>query len=254
MVYDGEMSYSVNQVARLAGITKRTLHYYDQIGLLHPSKIAPNGYRQYEDNDLLRLQQILFYRELDLPLERIRSIVESPNFNVLEALEDHRAALERKSHKITSLLMTIDNTITHMKGKMTMEKKELFTGFSEEEQRKYELEARELWGDEQVGASMKRWNSYSKVKQKQILAEAGEIYIALVKYMEKGAGSKDVQALIARWHQNLRYFYEPTREILLGLVQAYNDHPGFQKTFRSFHPDLARFMQTAVEIYVRDLH
>lgn len=253
MVYHRRMSYTIKQIARMAGISNRTLHYYDEIGLLHPAKNNVNGYRQYSDLDLVKLQQILFYRELGMPLEQIRKIVDSPAFDTLQALEEHRTALEQRATQTQTLIQTVDKTIAHLKGKIKMDNKEMFLGFSDEEQKKYDKEARELWGDKFVGDSVKRWNDYGKEKQKSILAEAGEIYQALVANMDKAPGSSKVQSLIARWHQNLRYFYEPTKEILVGLAQAYNEHPGFQKTFSKFHPDLAAYMKKAVEIYVKNL-
>ena len=134
-----------------------------------------------------------------------------------------------------------------------MDNKEMFLGFNKEEQTINEKEARQIWGDGEVEPTMKRWNSYSKEEQRKILAEGNEIYKSLAANMDKGPGSPEVQGLIARWHQNLKNFYEPDKERLLGLAQLYNDHPGFQKTFRKFHPDLAAFIKQAVEIYLKNL-
>jgi DNA-binding transcriptional MerR regulator len=253
MVYHIHMAYTIKQIGTMAGISNRTLHHYDAIGLLQPTKSEANGYRQYSDADLIRLQQILFYRELGMPLEKIKRILDNPSFDALQALEEHKAALELRASQMRTLIHTVEKTIAHLKGKIDMENNELFKGFSEAQQKEYEKEARQLWGDDIVGASTKRWNDYSKEKQKQILAEAGEIYRSLASNLDKAPGSPQIQALIKRWHQNLRYFYEPTNEILLGLTLAYNEHPGFQKTFRAFHPDLAAYMKKAVEIYVKTI-
>jgi DNA-binding transcriptional MerR regulator len=251
MVYHIPMAYTIKQIGTMAGISNRTLHHYDAIGLLEPAKSESNGYRQYSDADLIRLQQILFYRELGMPLEKIKRILDNPAFDTLQALEEHRAALELRAAQMRTLIRTVGKTIAHLKGKIAMKNNELFKGFSEAQQKEYEKEARLLWGADIVGASTKRWNGYSKEKQKQILNDAGEIYRDLAANLDKAPGSPQVQALIIRWHQNLCYFYEPTKEILLGLSQAYNEHPGFQKTFQAFHPDLAAFMKQAVEIYVK---
>ncbi len=253
MVYHTGMSYSIKQIGKLAGISIRTLHYYDEIGLLSPAREKSNGYRRYSDADLITLQQILIYRELGLPLDQIRHILTNPAFDAMQALEEHKAALERRAAQTRTLIQTVEKTIAHMKGKIEMDNKDMFLGLSDEEQKKYEKEARQMWGDTEVEPTMKRWNSYSKEEQKRILSEGNEIYKSLAANMEKGPGSPEVQALIARWHQNLRYFYEPDKERLLGLAQLYNDHPGFKKTFRKFHPDLAAFMKQAVEIYVKEL-
>jgi DNA-binding transcriptional MerR regulator len=253
MVYHSGMSTSIKQLAQLAGISIRTLHYYDEIGLLSPAREKSNDYRRYSDADLSTLQQILIYRELGIPLDQVKHILVSPAFDALQALEEHKAALERRTEQTLTLIQTVENTIEHMKGKIEMDNKDMFLGFSYEEQKKYEKEARERWGDNKVDPTMKRWNSYTKEQQKKILAEGNEIYKSMAANMDKGPGSPEVQALVARWHKNLRHFYEPDKERLLGLAQLYNDHPGFQKTFHKFHPDLAGFMKQAVEIYVKKL-
>lgn len=253
MVYHSGMSYSIKQISKLAGISIRTLHYYDEIGLLSPARERSNDYRCYNDANLIRLQQILIYRELGIPLDQVKHILASPTFDVLQALEEHKSALEKRAAQTRTLIQTAEKTIDHLKGKIEMDNKEMFLGFSDEEQKKYEKQARQMWGDSEVEPTMKRWNSYSKEKQQQILAKGNEIYKSLAANMAKGAGSPEVQALIAHWHENLRNFYEPSKERLLGLAQLYNDHPGFQKTFRKFHPDLAAFMKQAMEIYVKKL-
>src|SRR5512142_2180529 len=101
--------FTVKQLSRLAGVTSRTLRYYDQVGLLKPSRIGANGYRYYEEEALLRLQQILFYRELDMPLEDIKRIMRRRNFDIVEALRGHREALGRRASRLNSLIQTVDN-------------------------------------------------------------------------------------------------------------------------------------------------
>lgn len=247
------MSYSIKQLAQLAGISTRTLHYYDEIGLLSPAREKTNGYRRYSEGDLITLQQILIYRELGLPLDRIRRILVSPAFDALQALEEHKVALERRAEQTLTLVQTVEKTIENMKGRIEMDKKEMFLGLRDEEQKKYEKEAREKWGDAEVDASNKKYQSLSKTEQKKVLEESNEIYHSLAANMDKSPASPEVQALVARWHQNLRHFYEPDKERLLGLAQLYNEHPGFQKTFIKFHPNLAIFMKQAVEIYVKKM-
>lgn len=244
-----ETSYSVKQLARLAGVSARTLHYYDQIGLLKPVRNPDNGYRVYTRPELLRLQQILFLRELDLSLEEILALLDRPDFDLLKALEQHRAALTARQERLAGLIHTVDRTIHHLKGNIEMDNRELFAGFSEEKQKEYEQEAQRRWGDKEVKESQRRWSSYSPEKKKAILQEASQIYLDLVAYMPDGPGSPQAQACIARWHENMRYFYEPTTEILLGLADGYNDDPDFNATFQRIHPDLAGFMRQAVRIY-----
>src|ERR1700694_2513831 len=162
--------YTVKQVSDLAEISVRTLHYYDEIGLLTPSKVGANGYRYYDDASLLRLQQILFYREIGLELIQIKEILSSPDFDLMTALRSHRAALESKMAHQQQLINTIDSTIIKLSGEATMNVKGLFEGFSEEKQKQYEREVRLQYDPAVVNESIKLWGSYSKVQQQEILA------------------------------------------------------------------------------------
>jgi DNA-binding transcriptional MerR regulator len=197
------------------------------------------------------LQQILFLRELGLSLEEIQAVLDRPDFDLLPALEQHRKALLAREERLKTLIHTVERTILHLKGNVEMESEGLFEGFSEEQQKEYEEEARRRWGDKEVKESQKRWGSYSDEKKRQIMAEGKAIYLDLVKAMPSGPGSPQAQDGIARWHQNLRYFYEPTTEILLGLAEGYNTDPEFSAFFNRIHPDLANFMRQAVQIYCR---
>ena len=135
------MRYTVKQLAKLAGVTPRTLHYYDEIGLLHPATYGENGYRYYGDDALLRLQQILFFRELDFSLEQIKTIIDRPDFDLLHALESHRRGLQDRVSRLNCLIDTVDNTIKHIRGEIQMSEKDLYSGFDEEKQRQYAAEA-----------------------------------------------------------------------------------------------------------------
>jgi hypothetical protein len=168
------------------------------------------------------------------------------------ALEEHWLALQARHERLGALVQTVERTILHLKGIQTMKDHELFEGFSEEQQKEYEKEAEERWGDT-YRQSHKLWNSYSPEKKKQVLAEAGAIYQDMVAAMPLGPVSPKVQACVARWHQNLRNFYEPSTEMLLGLSQMYGEDPRFAATFAKIHPDLAAFMRKAVAHYVSTL-
>jgi DNA-binding transcriptional MerR regulator len=123
------MLYTVKQLADLAGISRRTLHYYDQIGLLEPSSVGENGYRFYGEDAVLRLQQVLFYRELDMGLDEIRAILDRPDFDVGRTLHAHRQALQHRIERLEALIGTIDKTIQYTRGKVEMSTPELFEGF-----------------------------------------------------------------------------------------------------------------------------
>lgn len=245
--------YTVKQLSELAGVSIRTLHYYDEIELLKPSAVGDNGYRYYDEDAVYRLQQILFFREMDLGLLQIKDIVDSPDFDLVAALNQHRDALQAKIDRLQNLIQTVDSTIMHLVGEVEMSKKQLFTAFNEEEEKRYAQEAAEAYGEERVRESYKRWNSYSQQQKQQIGEEGNAVYADLVEAMPKGADSPEVQAILARWHQHLRYFYEPTPEILRGLGQLYNSHPDFIANFQKIHPDLPAFLEQAIAVYCERL-
>jgi DNA-binding transcriptional MerR regulator len=244
--------YTVKQLSDLAGVSVRTLHYYDEIGLLHPAEVGGNRYRYYDDAALLRLQQILFYREIGLELTQIREALDTPGFDLVAALRSHRVALEDKISRLRNLINTVDQTLKHITGEATMSKKAMFEAFSDEKQKHYEQVARDEYGPELVDESVRRWHGYTKAQQSEILKEAGQVYTELVEALEAKVPthSAEVQAMLSRWHQNLRYFYEPAPEILRGLGEMYNAHPEFNATFTAMHPDLPAYLQAAIAEYV----
>ncbi len=243
--------YAVKQLSDLAGVSVRTLHYYDEIGLLKPSAVSENGYRHYDGDALLKLQQILFYREMGLGLLQIKDLLDSPEFDLVTALQSHRDELQGRIERLQALMHTVDSTIMHLVGEVEMSNKQFFAGFSEEKQQHYEAEIANdpRYDQNKVRESQRHWKSYSAEKKEQIKAEGGAIYADLVAEIGKGADSPEVQAIMGRWHQHLRYFYEPTPEILRGLGQIYNQHPDFIATFQQMHPDLPAFLEQAVTHY-----
>ena len=247
--------YTVKQLSDLAQVSVRTLHYYDEIGLLIPSQVGDNGYRYYDDSAVLRLQQILFYREIGMELMQIKDVLDSPNFDLVTALKSHRALLLEKSERLLNLVSTVDSTIQHLQGKKTMSKRQLFEAFSDEKQKEYEGEARLTYGPDKVNESVKRWGSYTQAQKEAVGAEGNQVYNDLVDAIEAGKSptSEDVQAILQRWHDHLRYFYEPTLDILRGLGVLYNSHPGFITNFAKIHPQLAEYMREGINQYVDDL-
>jgi DNA-binding transcriptional MerR regulator len=244
--------YTVKQLADLAGVSRRTLHFYDEKGLLKPSSLGENGYRYYDDKALLQLQQILFYRELGLELQQIKEILDDPNFDTVSALQSHRRSLSEKMDRLQTLIRTVDTTIMHLIGEVVVSKKNIFEGFTEEKQKDYEAEAVARWG-EGATQSIQLWNSYSDERKAEILQEGGDIYNEIAANMDKGVDDPDIRALLVRWHEHLRYFYEPTIEVLGGLGEMYYDHPDFNETFTRIHPDLPLFLKKAIALYVDEL-
>ena len=252
MVYHGGMTYTVKQLSTLAGVTPRTLHHYDQIGLLKPESVGANSYRYYGDDSLMRLQQILFYRELDLPLEEIRKIIGRRDFNAVAALEGHRKSLQGRVERLNRLIRTVDDTILHLKGKKEMSKKQLFEAFSDEQQAEYEKEVAQKYDPATVKASIKKWKSYTAADKQRIGDEGNAAYEAILEAMPKGAASPEAQAGVELWRKHMDYFWTPNLDQLTGLADMYNTDPRFKANFDKIDPRLAEFMREAVGVYVKN--
>jgi len=239
---------TVKRLSALAGVTPRTLRYYDQIGLLKPVDIAANGYRRYGKESILRLQQILFYRELDMPLEVIRDLVTRPDFDVVRALQAHRASLQERSKRLDTLVETIDKTIGFLEGKRDMNNEEFFEGWTEEKQPEYEKEIREKYGEHAMDEVID-WNSYTKEKKAAIMAEGEANMQSMAFLMYLPPNNPKVQEAVARWHQHMKYFYDPSIERMRGLGQMYVDDPRFNTMYEKVRKGLALFMKQAIDAY-----
>ncbi len=244
--------FTVKQLSSMAGITPRTLHYYDEIGLLKPSRVAENGYRYYSEEALLRLQQILLYRELDIPLENIRMIMGQRNFDVQAALESHREKLRHRIAQLERLIATVDETILFMEGKNEMSKKQFFEGFSDEQQAEYEKEAMQMYDPAIVKASNQKWRNYTAAEKQRIGDEGNAVYEDMLQAMPKGAASPEAQAAVERWRRHMEYFWVPNDDQLLGLTDLYNNNSRFKANFDKIDPNLAGFMREAVTVYVKN--
>lgn len=241
--------YTVKQLARLAGVTNRTLHYYDQIGLLRPASYGDNGYRYYDEEAVLRLQQIMFYRDVGISLDQIKAILDRPDFDLLQALEGHRRALLERIERAERLIETVDKTILHVKGRIEMSKQDFYKGFDEEKQKRYEHQVRERWGDEAL-ARTKDWNAYTPEQKNDILAEGHEVNMGIADNMEKGHDSPEVQYWIGRWHQAInKYFYDCSLEVFAALGRGYVEDPEFTAFYEKIRPGMAAFMEKAMAHY-----
>ena len=182
--------YTIKQLADLAGVSRRTLHHYDQIGLLKPAEKGANRYRYYDDQAALSLQQILFYRELGLSLGEIQEILDQPDFDLLQALHKHKGELRKRVARLNRLIETVDITILHVKGEMKMSGHDIFEGFSEEQQEEYAQQARQRWDPKMVDQSMQLWKGYSPEKKQQVLEEGKAIYVDILEHMQAGKPPK----------------------------------------------------------------
>jgi DNA-binding transcriptional MerR regulator len=243
--------YTVKQLSKMASISPRTLHYYDQIGLLLPQATGENGYRYYGEESLLRLQQILFYKELGLRLEEIGAVLDQPGFDLLQALNAHRRALQERVQRLNTLIQTVDQTMSYLRGEIEMSEKDLYSGFDEEQQKRYAEEAQQRWGDT-AATSQRRWEAYSRDEKNNILAEGKEISTNLAAHMDKGPQDADVQYWIDRQFKYFnRYFYDCTLDIFEGLGHMYTEDPRFEANYENIRPGMAAFMEKAMSYYVQ---
>ncbi|MBM7599666.1 DNA-binding transcriptional MerR regulator [Virgibacillus halotolerans] len=238
----------VKEVADLVGISVRTLHHYDAIGLLTPAETTESGYRIYSGDDLETLQQILFFRELDFPLKQIKEIINSPAFDQEEALILHRNMLLKKRGQLDQMIQTIDKTIEHKKGEIKMTDKEKFVGF-DFSHNPYEQEARERWGDKAVDESNAKMRSLSKDGKKAYGAEFNGIYRDLASIRHEVPESDVAQAGIKVWYDFLNKIGNYSLDAFKGLGQMYVDDERFTKNIDQFGEGLSVFMRDAMAIY-----
>jgi DNA-binding transcriptional MerR regulator len=242
------MTYTIKEVADLAGVSTRTLRYYDEIGLLAPTQIGENGYRYYDLDSLLRLQQILIYRQLQVPLKDIQRMMSQPDFELLQALEGHRAALSRQAQRLGTLIETVDQTIATLKGEWIMQDQDYFEGFDETQ---YEEEVKQRWGDTpQYAESQKKWGAYSKAEQEAIKAEARDFSLRMVGNAHTAPDDADVQAAIGEYHAYInKYFYTCDVNFMRGLADMWVTDPRFAQNYERIRPGGAAFVRQAVHIF-----
>lgn len=248
--------YTVKDLARVAGVSVRALHHYDAIGLLKPASIGENGYRYYGRAELLRLQQILFYRELEFPLEAIAAVLDAPSFDLATALRGHRDRLAGQARRYRRLIRTVDETLAAIEGETKMKDEDLYKGFAPEKQGEYEAWLIDRGGNEmaaRIEESKKAMKGRSK-DELQAAMDANEANEAAVaKAMERGvpADSAEVMNLMRQrrawvaqmWNKNV----EP--ESFKGLAQIYLDHPDFRARFESRAAGLTEYLAAAMCAY-----
>jgi DNA-binding transcriptional MerR regulator len=243
--------HTVRRLARLAGVSVRTLHHYDAIGLLKPGRRSASGYRLYGQPDLLRLQQILFYRELDLPLAEIARILDDPDFDPAESLRGHRRALEARLGRLHRLLRTPDETLAQYEGGTMLTDAELYQGFPPENVDVIRAEARRLYGEERVAESEGKAKAMGKARWAEAKLEAEAINRDLAALMRSGhdAGSPEVRAVTSRHHAWIRNFWTPDAESYRGLGRLYVEHPEFRGYYDRTAPGLAEYLCRAIGRY-----
>lgn len=243
------MRLSVSEAAKRAGVSVRTLRYYDEIGLLKPSETTQAGYRFYDDTALASLQQILFYRELDVPLGQIGRILNAPENDRTEALRKHRTLLLMKRRRLDDMLRLVDETI----GGITMydERPKPTQADWEAVKEQYAREAAERWGNtEAFWESREKHAQYTPGQEAQINAEMEEIFQAFGACGDPAG--EEAQALVERWQAHItRYHYNCTDSILACLGQMYVSDPRFKENLDKYGPGTAQKISDAIAAYCK---
>lgn len=237
--------HSIGEVSKMAGVSARTLRYYDREGLVKPSVVTQAGYRLYDDAALGELAQILFFRELDFSIEDIRRIRSRPDYDAREALARQRTLLEMRRDRLDRLIALAGRAL---KGEAVMELNAFDMSKIEEAQREYAQEARERWGDTEAYAqSEARTRGYGKADWARIQRETGEVFAGFAKLAGTAPDSPEAKALVRKWQDVItRNFYDCTDEILLGLATLYETDERFAKNIDKAGEGTAKFMTAAI--------
>jgi len=247
--------YTVRQVAKMAGVSVRTLHHYDQLGLLRAAQRTAAGYRLYGARELLLLQQIMFYRELELPLTRIRELLTAGDFDIRRALREHRAALAARQQQTQRLLRTIDTTLRRLEenGQMGMDEEQildLYDGFSRDEARALHREAEQRWGGTAAWAeSMRKTKNMSKERLQAISVEADAAARTMATLRDRPVSDPEIQRLVDAHYRWILNFWTPDENSYKGLGQMYADDPRFRKYYENYGENFADFMAAAIAYY-----
>lgn len=249
------MEYTVQRLARLTGVSPRTLRYYDEIGLLKPGRISSSGYRIYGQPEVDMLQQILFYRELGLALDRIREIVTDPGFDKMAALQKHRQDLCQQRRRLDDLIATVEATMAAYEGGYMMKNEDKFAAFKKQlvdaNEQEYGDEIRSRYGSQAVEASNRKVLDMSPEKYDEAGKLSEKLQVTLAEaFLTKDPGGKLAQEAADLHRQWLGFFwdkYSPAAH--MGLAQMYVDDERFTAYYDAEHPGTAAFLRDAVGIY-----
>lgn len=249
------MEYTVQKLGKLAGVSARTLRYYDEIGILKPARINSSGYRIYGQVQVDRLQQILFYRELGVGLEQIKQIVTAPAFDGAMALKEHHEKLLDKRKQLDLLIMNVEKTIALTEGRATMSNKEKFEGFKQrlidENEKQYGEEIRAKYGEEKVNKSNQKVKGMTEEQHERVTALADDILTTLKEAYQTGDPASELAQKVAAMHKEWLCFYwdKYSKEAHAGLAQMYVDDERFTAYYDKEQPGCAAFLRDAIVIY-----
>lgn len=249
------MEYTVQGLAKLAGISTRTLRYYDEIGILKPARINSSGYRIYGQAEIDRLQQIMFYKELDMSLDKIKSLVSSPAFDGAVALREHRERLLEKRNQLDELIANVEKTIAFTEGRIKMSDKERFEGFKQkmidENEKKYGNEIRLKYGDDIVDRSNKKVMGMTQEDYDKVTKLGEQVKEKLAEAFNTGDPAGESAQKAAELHKQwLTYYWnEYSKEAHAGVAQMYVDDERFRAYYDEKQPGTAEFLRDAILIY-----
>ena len=248
------LAYKVKEVSELAGVSIRTLHHYDRIGLLKPDSVSSAGYRLYSSENLEELQQILFFKEIGFSLRDIQDVLKRPDFDRMHALKHHKKFLEEKKKRLEDIIATVEKTMIALEGGKKMSENEMFEGLDMNEIKKYQEdyaeEAREKYGKEIVDQTLVKTAKYTEEDWAAILAKQQALWQQIADGMERGAGHPKVQEAVGKWRQLITdHYYECTLEIFRGLGDLYVNDERFKANYEKIRPGMAQFMQAAMHHY-----
>ncbi|WZY00622.1 MerR family transcriptional regulator [Bacillus sp. FSL W7-1360] len=250
------MAYSIKQLAQLAGVSTRTLRYYDEIGLLPPAYINDAGYRFYEQKQVDLLQHILFYRELDVSLETIRAILTDPQFDEVAALCAHEKHLRQERDRLNRLIETVEQTIKSKEGGETMQDEQKFTAFKEKlvavNEETYAKEVRDKYGDDVVDAANEKMLQMSRADYEGMQAEAVRVQELLKKVSETSDDERAKLALAEAHRAWLMYTWKDyTKEAHAGLAEMYVADERFAAYYNDMVPNGAVLLRDAIIAYTK---
>jgi len=249
------MAYKVKKVAAISGVSVRTLHFYDEAGLLKPAYVAANGYRFYEEPQLLMLQQILFYRELGFELKQIKRILQQADFEKIAALKSHRKALLKNLDRTRRLIETIDKTIEHLKGRTKMKTQEMFVGFDPKEQARHERYLVDRFGEgmkQQIARSKAKVKGWTKADWEKSGVAFAQICRDLVSAMQQNQSTESpaAQDAIRRHFEWMKQFWTPNRESYTGHSHLIVDSE-LRKAYEAYHHKLPEFAAAAIREFAQ---
>ncbi|WP_295991824.1 MerR family transcriptional regulator [Rugamonas sp.] len=249
------MKRTVKQIAKASGTSVRALHYYDQIGLLKP-EVGDNGYRYYGQAEMLRLQQILFYRELGITLADIARMLDDPAFDTRATLVDLRQRVEIEIDRRRDLARSLDRTLALLDAGRPLSGKGMFDGVSAEKQAAWEAELVARYDDPAAGAIEQSRVAMAALSPAGLIdfkAEIDAIHAAFIALIEAGAtpDSADAQAQTARHYRWVSRSWRPDAQAYGALGALYTDHAEFRAMYDALHPALARFLADAMALHAR---